>query len=169
MGGLSGKEPAWQYRRQFQSPGWKDPLEKGIANHSMGSQRVRHDLSIILHQALKKKKTSIFTVDQYLLWLSWWFNIKNLPAMQETRVWSLGGEDPLEKAMATHSSILAGKIPWTEEPGGLHSPWDCKELNMAEHTCMHIFLAVWFKVEAVRAGLTLEVCVHNNEFLLSDP
>ena len=42
-------------------------------------------------------------------------------AMQETLVWSLGGEDPLEKAMSTHSSILAWKIPWTEEPGGLKS------------------------------------------------
>ena len=41
--------------------------------------------------------------------------------MQETRVWSLGQEDPLEKGMATHSSILAWRIPWTEEPGGLQS------------------------------------------------
>ena len=47
--------------------------------------------------------------------------IKNLPAMQETRVKSLGSEDPLEKGMATHSSILAWRIPWTEEPGGLQS------------------------------------------------
>ena len=46
--------------------------------------------------------------------------VKNLPAMQ-TWVWSLGGEEPLEKGMATHSSILAWKIPWTEEPGGLQS------------------------------------------------
>ena len=43
--------------------------------------------------------------------------VKNLPAIQET----LGGEDPLEKGMATHSSILAWRIPWTEEPGGLQS------------------------------------------------
>ena len=47
--------------------------------------------------------------------------VKNLPAMQETLVQSLGLEDPLEKGMATHSSILAWKIPWTEEPGGLRS------------------------------------------------
>ena len=47
--------------------------------------------------------------------------IKRLPAMQETRVRSLGWEDPLEKEMATHSSILAWKIPWTEEPGVLQS------------------------------------------------
>ena len=45
--------------------------------------------------------------------------IKNLPAMQETWVQSLGREYPLEKGMATHSSILAWRIPWTEKPGGL--------------------------------------------------
>ena len=47
--------------------------------------------------------------------------VKNLPAMQETWVRSLGWEDALEKGMATHSSILAWRIPWTEEPGGLQS------------------------------------------------
>ena len=47
--------------------------------------------------------------------------VKHLPTMQETQVLSLGWEDPLEKEMAAHSSILAWKIPWTEEPGGLQS------------------------------------------------
>ena len=47
--------------------------------------------------------------------------VKNLPAMRESRVRSLGREDPLEKEMATHSSIVAWKIPWTEEPGRLQS------------------------------------------------
>ena len=47
--------------------------------------------------------------------------VKNLPAMQETQVQSLGREDPLEKGTATHSSILAWEIPWTEEPGELQS------------------------------------------------
>ena len=47
--------------------------------------------------------------------------VKNLPAMEETWVRSLGWEDPLEKGMVTHSSILAWRIPWTEEPGGLQS------------------------------------------------
>ena len=47
--------------------------------------------------------------------------VKNLPTIQETQVRSLGQEDPLEKGMATHSSILAWKIPWTEEPGGPQS------------------------------------------------
>ena len=45
--------------------------------------------------------------------------VKRLPAMRETRVQSLGGDDPLEKGMATHSSILAWENPWTEEPGRL--------------------------------------------------
>ena len=47
--------------------------------------------------------------------------VKRLPAVRETQVQSLGREDPLEKAMAAHSSTLAWKIPWTEEPGGLQS------------------------------------------------
>ena len=46
---------------------------------------------------------------------------KNLHTMQETQVRSLGGEDPLEEEMATHSSTLAWEIPWTEEPGGLQT------------------------------------------------
>ena len=45
--------------------------------------------------------------------------VKNLPAEQKTQACSLGMEDPLEKEMATHSNILAWRIPWTEEPGGL--------------------------------------------------
>ena len=48
-------------------------------------------------------------------------SVKKLPAMQETRVRFLGWEDPLEKGMTTHSSILAWRIPWIEEPGGLQS------------------------------------------------
>ena len=58
--------------------------------------------------------------------LSWWASlmaqtVRNLPVMQETQVRSLGQEDPLEKGMATHSSIFAWRIPRTEEPGGLQS------------------------------------------------
>jgi len=47
--------------------------------------------------------------------------VKNLPATQETQFWSLGWEDPLEEGMATHSSVLAWRIPWTEEDGELQS------------------------------------------------
>ena len=55
--------------------------------------------------------------------------VKNPLAMQEMRVRSLGWRDPLEQEMAAHSSILAWRIPWTEEPG---SPWGCKELDVTE-------------------------------------
>ena len=74
--------------------------------------------------------------------------VKRLPAMRETRVQSLGREDPLEKEMATHSSILAWKIPWME-PGRLLSmgcPWGCKELGTAERlhfTSLHFFASLY--------------------------
>ena len=55
--------------------------------------------------------------------------LKHLPAVQETQVQSLDQEDPLEKGMATHSSILAWRSPWTEEPGGLQS----MELQRVRH------------------------------------
>ena len=64
--------------------------------------------------------------------LPWWLKtVNNLPTMQETWVQLLGQADPLGKGMATHSSILACRIPWTEEPGGLQS-MGCKELGMTE-------------------------------------
>ena len=55
--------------------------------------------------------------------------VKNLPAMLETQVQSLGLEEPLEKGMAIHSSILAWRIPWTEEPGGLWVAKSWTQLN----------------------------------------
>ena len=64
--------------------------------------------------------------------------VKHLPAMQETWVWSLGREDRLEKEMATHSSILAWKIPWMEEPGRLQS---LKELDTTEQ--LHFLKATY--------------------------
>ena len=65
----------------------------------------------ILSLIRSKMNSSASLVDQL---------VKNLPAMQETWVQSLGWEDPLKKRMTTHSGILAWRIPWTEEPGGLH-------------------------------------------------
>ena len=56
-------------------------------------------------------------------------SVKNLPVVQETWVWSLGQEDTLEEEMATHSSILTWRIPWTEQPGGLQ-PMGSQELDM---------------------------------------
>ena len=63
--------------------------------------------------------------------------VKHLPTMWETQVQSLGQEDLLEKEMATHSSILAWKIPWMEEPVG-YSPWGCKESDTTEQLHFHL-------------------------------
>ena len=79
--------------------------------------------------------------------LGWWFlvnfivqTVKDLSKMQETGVQSLGWEDPLEKGMATHSSILAWRIPWTEKPGGLQfeiiSDLTKKLRNSAKKSCV---------------------------------
>ena len=80
--------------------------------------------------------------------------VKNLPAMQETLFWSLGGEDPLEDGMATHSSILAWRILWTEGPGG-YSPWGHKEsdrtepLTLQQHLVSRIHWPVVWWAEAL--------------------
>ena len=63
--------------------------------------------------------------------------VKNLSAMQETWVWSLGQEDSLEKGMATHSSILAWRIPWTEQPGGFAKTR--KESDIIERLTLSLF------------------------------
>ena len=63
--------------------------------------------------------------------------VKHLSAMQETWVWSLGPEDPLEKEMVAHSSILVWRIPWTEEG---NSPWSCKELDTTEQLIHNIWI-----------------------------
>ena len=75
-----------------------------------GWTRKFHDMCIILH--FQKLETIILLASHHS---------QNLPAMQETQVWSLGQEDPVEKGMATHSSILAQRIGWTEECGELRS------------------------------------------------
>ena len=77
--------------------------------------------------------THTHTHIQYLVQM-----VKNLPAVQETQVWSLGLEDPLEMGMATHSNILVWRIPWTEEPGGL-SPWGHKESHATERLTLSLF------------------------------
>ena len=77
--------------------------------------------------------------------------VKNLPAMRVTWVQFLGWEDPLEKGMAIHSSILALRIPWTEEPGG-YSPWIAKSQTWLHSYHHHpVFLQVYLRVEDVKA------------------
>ena len=74
--------------------------------------------------------------------------VKNLPAMQETRVQFLSGEDPLEKGMVTHSCILAWRSLWTEEPGGIQS-MGCKELDTTE--CLNEKNTVVFITSSLRS------------------
>ena len=116
---------------QVWSLGWEDLLEKEMATHSstlawkipwmekpgrlqsVRSQRVGHDWAT----SLQLQGILIF-----ILSFPGHSVVKNLPAnAKDLQVWSLGWEDPLEKEMATNSSILVWEIPWTEEPGGLPS------------------------------------------------
>ena len=64
--------------------------------------------------------------------------VNNMLSMQETWVRSLGWEDFLEEGMATHSSILAWRFTWTEEPGRLYSPWGCHESDMTEQLTLSL-------------------------------
>ena len=68
--------------------------------------------------------------------------LKRLPGLRETWVWSLGEEDPLEKEMATHSSILAWRIPWREEPGGLQSTGS-QRVGPDWATSLSLFTLIW--------------------------
>ena len=118
-------------------------LEKGFsAGKVRGTERTRED-SVSTGRQLHPPSFLVHTVGiitELIAWgyLLWRLNdllhvshilraslvaqmVKNLPAMQETWVWSLSREDTLEKGMATHSSIHAWRIPWTEKPGGLQS------------------------------------------------
>ena len=78
--------------------------------------------------------------------------VKNLPASapdarsktQQMQLPSLDSQDPLEKEMATHCSILVWESPWTKEPGRLYCPWVDKESDMTEHTHSHTFLQLFF-------------------------
>ena len=78
--------------------------------------------------------------------------LKCLPAMWETWVQSLGQGDPLEKEMATHSSILAWRIPWLEEPGGLYSPWGRKKSDTTELLHFHFHFPLPFLKPAWTSG-----------------
>ena len=89
--------------------------------------------------------------------------VKRLPTMRGTRVPSLGRKDLLEKEMATHSSILAWKIPWTEEPGRLHSPWGRKELDTTERLHFHFPLFLPEISHGQRSLVGYSLCDHKNQ------
>ena len=80
--------------------------------------------------------------------------VKNLSATQETRVLSLGREDTLEKGMATRSSILAWRIPWTEEPGGLES-MGSERLGRDQHTHTQLYIEAQLQLAPLIALLLL--------------
>ena len=80
--------------------------------------------------------------------------VKNPPAMWETWVWSLGWEDPLEKGMATHSSILARRIPWTEVPGGLQSMRVTKSQAQLLLTHSSVLSPAWVRALCSRVWTT---------------
>ena len=97
---------------------------------SMGSQRFGYDLATEQQNIYLYMYTYICIYIHILDMASLIAQlVKNLPAMQEMRVQPLSQEDSLEKEMAAHSSVLAWRIPWTEEPGGLQSMW----LQRVEH------------------------------------
>ena len=107
---------------------WKIPWTEELGRlQSMGLQRVRHNWATSLTHSVALSSSLPYLLVLFIVssfsFLFFFFTslvaqmVKCLPTMWETRVQSLGREDPLEKEMATHSSILAWKIPWTEEPG----------------------------------------------------
>ena len=83
----------------------------------------------VLMEGRRKYENKYMTIYSYMNMVAQ--TVKNLPAVQETWIPSLGQEDPLLKRMATHSSILAWRIPQTEEPLG-YSPWGCEELDVTD-------------------------------------
>ena len=89
--------------------------------------------------------------------------VKNPPAMWDTRVQSLGQEDPLEKGLTTHSSILAWEIPWMEEPGGLQSmePQEVDTTERLTHTCkVHISNGILLAVKRNETGWCVETRIN---------
>ena len=129
--------------------GSKEALEgKNCAEGSLccghSRRNPKHTCKKCIHSFLRQMTLSLvinFTLIPFT-WPPWW--LKNLPARQETQVQSLSQEDPLEKGMATHSSILGWRIPRTEEPGGLqstvpggHKEWDTTEWLTLSSTPYH--------------------------------
>ena len=112
-----GRFPGEGNGNQLQYPCLENPMDRGTwwgTVHGVVKSDMTEQLSAYTH-------THLITPPKDF-GLPWWLRwVKNVPAMEETQVWSLGLEDPLEKGMVTHSSILAWRIPWTEEPGRIQS------------------------------------------------
>ena len=126
----------WAPLRRGHQPGSKEALEgKNCAGGSLccghSRRNPKHTGMKFMHSFLRQITLSLVIILTLIpfTWLPWW--LKNLPAMQETQVQSLGWEDPLEKGMPTHSSILAWRIPWTEGAWWVtvHSPWGSQRVR----------------------------------------
>ena len=85
--------------------------------------------------------------------------VKNLPAVQETQVQSLYQEDPLEKGMATHSSIIARRIPWTEDPGELQS-MGSQRVQCDQETEQQHFTDICIYAQHIHICITLNMLMH---------
>ena len=124
------KNPPAMWETWVQYLGWGDPLDKGMANHSsfvgfplwlsLESTCSEGYLGSIPGLGRSPGEGKGYPLQYFGATLVSQM-VKNSPAMYETWVQTLGWEDPLEKRMATHSSILSWRIPWTEGPGGLQS------------------------------------------------
>ena len=137
------------------SLGWENPLEKEMAIHSsIPAWRIPWTEEPGRLQSVGfKSQTELSNICLFLGWYMYAASlvaqaVKNLLTMQGTWVRSVGGEDPLEKGMATHSSILAWRTPWTEE-SDRHSTWGYKQsdttewLTLSLHICMYVYKALY--------------------------
>ena len=104
-----------------------------IPHATTKTQQNQIDKNKEINKCLKKKELKYFPR---------WLSVKNPPVLQETQVQSPGWEDPLEEEMATHSSILAWKIPWTGEPGGLQSMGSQSQTRLSNYATK-LFLHRW--------------------------
>ena len=142
----------WDDRMKAPATRWEEtPPEPDRASTLIrppASRTVRKKISTVwtttlLRRPKQAKGVSYIIVTQTDLGLPGGSVVKKLPAIQETQVRSLAQEDLLEKEMATHSSILAWRIPWTEETSGLYSPWDCKQSDRTKQlTLSQIYFTI---------------------------
>ena len=142
------------FQNKTQGPSFNTQCDNRKKTWSSGCPRIT---SLNGHEKYKSKmyqNNNIKGTSQVAQW------VKNLPAMleiQETQVRFLGQEDPLEEDMATHSSILAWRIPWTEKPSG-NSPQGHKESEVTERTYKHIINSL------LCSTLQFASCLHAHDY-----
>ena len=124
---------------------WFGKLSKPLWLYTKGNSPSSVSTWVILFWAMGHTGVLLESLTEWHLWASLVAQmVKNLPAKQETQVVSLGQEDPLEKGMATHSSILAWRISWTEEPGGLQSIESQRVRQDWAYLCVFVALMICF-------------------------